>query len=121
MTSTQATSLLSRLKASRRLPSPAGVAIRVLELCRRQDSESQEIAEVIMSDPALSGRLLKYANSAAVGVGRDVTSVRDAVLIMGLRAVKLTALGFALARPESKPNCPAFDFKRFWIESFLAA
>ncbi len=121
MTSTPATSLLSRLKASRRLPSPAGVAIRVLELCRREDSESQEIAEVIMSDPALSGRLLKYANSAAVGIGRDVNSVRDAVLIMGLRAVKLTALGFSLAMPENKPDCPDFDFKRFWIESFLAA
>ena len=121
MTSTPATSLLSRLKASRRLPSPAGVAIRVLELCRSEDSESQEIAEVIMSDPALSGRLLKYANSAAVGIGRDVNSVRDAVLIMGLRAVKLTALGFSLSVPENKPDCPGFDFKRFWIESFLAA
>jgi diguanylate cyclase (GGDEF)-like protein len=121
MASEDFNAILSRLRGSKRLPSPTGVAIRVLELCRREDSESQEIADVIMSDPALSGRLLKYANSPAVGVGREVTSVRDAVLIMGLRAVKLTALGFSLALPESKPTCPGFDFKRFWIESFLTA
>ena len=121
MASEDCNAILSRLRGSKRLPSPTGVAIRVLELCRREDSESQEIADVIMSDPALSGRLLKYANSPAVGVGREVTSVRDAVLIMGLRAVKLTALGFSLVRPESKPICPGFDFKRFWLESFLTA
>ena len=109
------------MKAAGRLPSPVGVAIRVLDLCRSGDSEICEIADAVMSDPALSARLLTYANSAAVGAGREVTSVREAVLIMGLRAVKLTALGFSLAVPESRPRCPSFDFKRFWTGSFLTA
>lgn len=119
--SSSETSLLDRLKATGRLPSPVGVAIRVLALCRSEESEVHDIADAIMSDPALSARLLRYANSAAVGAGREVTSVKEAVLIMGLRALKLTALGFSLAAPEGRPRCPSFDYRRFWTESFLTA
>jgi len=73
--------LLQRLKTAKRLPSPPGTAIRVLELCRHEDTDVHCIADVIMSDPALSGRLLRYANSPIAGIGRKVSSVRDAVLL----------------------------------------
>ena len=113
--------LLSRLKASKRLPSPPGTALRVLELCRQDDAEINGIADTIMSDPALSGRLLKYANSPMVGAGRAVTSVRSAVLLMGLRTVKVTALGFSLVSPDFCPRCQGFDLSQFWTESFVTA
>ena len=121
MSTAEFSSLLNQLKAAQRLPSPPGTALRVLELCRREDIDVHEVADAIMSDPALSGRLLKYANSAIAGVGREVTSVRDAVLLLGLRAVKLTALGFSIAMPEFQPGCPGFDLRRFWAESFATA
>jgi diguanylate cyclase (GGDEF)-like protein len=114
-------SLLLKLKADKRLPSPPGTALRVLELCRLEDTPVQEVADAIMSDPALSVRLLKYANSSIIRVGREVTSVRDAVLLLGLRAVKLTALGFSIATPEFQPRCPGFELRRFWAESFATA
>lgn len=113
--------LLQRLKADKQLPSPPGTALQVLRLCRRPDTQVQEVADAIRSDPALSARLLKYANSSYVGVGREVTSVRNAVLLLGLRAVKLTALGFSVAMPEFQPRCQGFDLRRFWAESFAAA
>jgi diguanylate cyclase (GGDEF)-like protein len=115
------TPLLARLKTDKRLPSPPGTALRVLELCRLEDTDVHQIADVIMSDPALSGRLLRYANSSIVGVGRKVTSVRDAVLLLGLRTVKMTALGFSLASPDFQPRCPGFQLRRFWAESFAMA
>jgi len=114
-------SLINRLKAAKRLPSPPRTALRILELCRRENTEIQEIADVMMSDPALSGRLLRYANSSIVGVGRKVTSIRDAVLLLGLRAVKLTALGFSLVSPDFRPRCPRFNLRGFWSESFATA
>ena len=113
--------LFTQLKAARRLPSPAGTALRVLELSKRDDAEVREIADVIMSDPALSGRLLKFANSSLVGAGREVASVRDAVLLLGLRTVKLTALGFSLMSPNGQIRCPGFDPETFWSQSFVKA
>lgn len=117
----ESSDLLCQLKAARRLPSPPGTALRVLSLCKQSDIDVSEVAGVIMSDPALSGRLLKYANSSIAGVGRDVTSVRDAVLLLGLRSVKLTALGFSIATPEFQPHCAGFNLSLFWAESFATA
>lgn len=121
MSPPQSELLVNQLRSARRLPSPPGTALRVLELCRREDTEVKQIADAIMSDPALSARLLRYANSPMAGAGRKVTSVRDAVLLLGLRAVKLTALGFSFASPELQPHCPGFELRRFWAESFATA
>ncbi|MFQ5805861.1 MAG: HDOD domain-containing protein [Phycisphaerae bacterium] len=113
--------MVSRLKAGKQLPSPPRTALHILELCRSEDSDVHELADVIMSDPALSSRLLRYANSSIVGAGRKVTSIRDAVLLLGFRAVKLTALGFSIASPDFRPRCPGFDLRRFWSGSFATA
>ncbi len=112
--------LLSKMKAAKRLPSPPGTAIQVLELCRRDDVECQDIADVIMADAALSGRLLKFANSPISGINRQVLSVREAILLLGLRTVKMTALGFSLASPDHRTRCEGFDITDFWAESFAS-
>jgi diguanylate cyclase (GGDEF)-like protein len=120
MPSNRTTSLISTLRAARRLPSPPGTAMRVLELCRSEETDVRSIAEVVMSDPALAGRLLRYANSSAIGAGRQIVAVRDAVLYLGLRTVKLAALGFSLAT-GIEPDCAGFSLKRFWAESLATA
>lgn len=120
MTQGQTVTLFGRLKDSSRLPSPPGTALRVLELCRNEATDVKEIASAVMADPALSGRLLRYANSAVVGAAREVASVRDAVLLLGLRTVKLTALGFSLTS-GLEASCPGFSLKRFWTESVVTA
>ena len=120
MSTSTTASLFSQLKSSNRLPSPPGTALRVLELCRNDDTDVKEIADVVMADPALSGRLLRYANSSVVGASREVASVRDAVLYLGLRTVKLTALGFSLAS-GMESRCTGFSLKSFWTESVVTA
>ncbi len=120
MSAPNAKSLLLSLKRSQRLPSPPGTALRVLDLCRRANVDVREIAEAVQADPTLSGRLLRYANSAMLGGEREVTSVRDAVLSLGVRAVKITALGFSLAT-HMDIRCPGFSLSRFWTESLLTA
>jgi diguanylate cyclase (GGDEF)-like protein len=121
MATQDSAALLAQLKAAKRLPSPPGTALRVLELCRSDQTEAGQIAEAIMCDPALAGRILKFANSAMVGVSREVTTVRDAVLFMGVRTVKMAALGFALATPDAEQPCAGFSLKRFWQESSATA
>lgn len=118
--SEDAAGLARRLHDSRRLPSPPGTAVRVLELCRQEDAGLKEITDVLKTDPALSGRLLRYANSSMVSPGRKITSIEQAVGLLGVRAVQLTALGFALA-PDSDPGCENFNLEQFWRDSSLVA
>ncbi len=106
--------LLDELKQSSRLPTPPGTALEILRLSHDDTAEISELADTIAADPALSLRILRYANSALLGAAREVTSVRDAVLRLGIRAVRLMALSFSLVSDRDPRACPGFDYSLFW-------
>lgn len=114
-------SLLARLKSQSRLPTPQGTALNIIRLCQEEDVSATELANTISADPALSLRLLRYANSSLFGVRKEVTNIRDAVVLLGLRAVRLTALSFSLITSDDPRACKNFDFTRFWSHSLAAA
>jgi len=113
--------LLNKLKGSSRLPSPSGLAIRILQLCQRSDVSIKDLADTLEADPALSLRILKYANSALVGATNEVTSVRDAVVLLGLRSVRLVSLSFSVVSTDDPRGCRGFDYDRFWAHSVACA
>jgi two-component system cell cycle response regulator len=117
----QQTNLFQRLKSAKRLPSPPGAALRVLEICRSEEPDLKLLSDVLASDPALSTRILKFANSPAAGLPRRVSSIREAVLLMGVRTVKLAALGFSVVTPESETACRGFDIRQYWSEACATA
>lgn len=49
----------------------------------RREVDTREIAEVLKQDPALSLRLMRYINSAAMGLREEVTSIERALLQLG--------------------------------------
>jgi diguanylate cyclase (GGDEF)-like protein len=88
--------LETRLLASPSLPTLPRVAQRVLELARRDDVDLGELARAIGTDPALATKLLRLINSPMYHMTREVTSLRDAALYLGMNAVKNVALSFSL-------------------------
>lgn len=114
-------SLISKLKSGSRLPSPPGAALRLLQLCQDDDVSIADLADTLAADPALSLRLLRYANSAIVGTGKRITSIREAVLLLGIRAVRITALSFSLVNLNDSRACRGFDYQRFWAHSVACA
>ncbi len=106
------------LKAAERLPSPSGIALAIMKAIQRPDSNLEQIAQLVKSDPALSGRVLKFANSAAFGSPRSVVNVRDAVMMMGMQAVRNFALSLSLvASKDTKSHCSGFDYATYWSRS----
>ncbi|MFQ5654099.1 MAG: HDOD domain-containing protein [Planctomycetota bacterium] len=105
------------LKLTGKLPSPAGVGMAILRLTQSDNFTVKDLAQTIQSDPALSGRILKMANSAAVA-GRDpITEIPKAVVRLGVRTVRNTALGFSLVSGHRGGACRRFDFERYWSSS----
>jgi len=102
------------------LPSPKGVALAVLALSKRDDVTLGEIALAIQSDPSLSSRLIKLANSASQ-ISRPVVSVQEAVARKGVKSVCQLALGFSLIDQYRDGGCAAFDYPRYWSHSLLMA
>lgn len=62
-------------------PATLGVC-RLLDLMR-SGAEIAELAELIRLDPLLSFRILRFANSAALATDQEITSIKDAILIIG--------------------------------------
>jgi len=111
---------LEQLKLSGQLPSPRGVALAILEISRRDNATLAEIARVVQTDPALSGRLIKLANAAS-HITRPVVSVQEAVVRQGMNTVRQLALGFSLLDQYRSGACQAFDYQRYWSHSLLMA
>ncbi len=111
---------LDELRRTGKLPTPSGVALRLLELASREDVTAGELARVLQGDPSLSGRILRIANSAASGT-HAVVSVADAVVRLGFRSVRQLAMGFSLIERCQRGSCAAFDYDRYWSRSLATA
>jgi diguanylate cyclase (GGDEF)-like protein len=104
-------------KAHGKLPSPRGVALQVIKLTEQDDATIQQIARLINNDPALAGRIIKSANLLVRRQGHPVTSIIDAVTVLGLKSVRQLALSLSLVADFSSGTCTGFDYPKFWAHS----
>ena len=109
------------LKATAQLPSPKGVALALLNLMQQDDVTIQDIARVVQTDPALSGRLIKFSNSIHFNIRRPIASVSEAVMVIGLPMVRQLVLGFSVLSNHRKGQCSAFNYQEFWSSSLATA
>lgn len=109
------------LKAIVRLPSPSGVALAIMKLVQQEDATLQQVAQLIKTDPALSGRILSFANSAAFGAHRAIASIPDAAMMMGMQALRNFALSLSLIDNNKQGNCKGFDYELYWSRSLAMA
>ncbi len=61
------------------------VALEVHNLARQADVDAEKVVAAMRKDPMLAGRVLKIAQSAAFAPTAQITSLRDAVVRLGLR------------------------------------
>jgi two-component system cell cycle response regulator len=109
------------LKAADRLPSPSGLALAIMQLLQNKDATVQKLAELVKGDPALTARILSFANSAAFGARRPVASVHDAVLMMGMNSVRNFALSLSLINDNRDGHCADFNYQHYWAQALAMA
>jgi len=62
--------------------------LRVMQLLGDPNMDFDRVEQVIKTDPSLSFKLLRYVNSAAVGVRHRVSSLRQALVLLGERLLR---------------------------------
>ncbi|HWD38492.1 MAG TPA: HDOD domain-containing protein [Fimbriimonas sp.] len=72
------------------------VVHRVLEITSVDDCVGRDLEKTILIDPGFSSKVLVLANSAAFGLPRRVSSVREAIMFLGYRTVRSVALTVGL-------------------------
>ncbi len=88
--------------------------LKVLELSARDEIGIDELSSVVGTDPALTGRLLKIANSPFYGLSQQVVSIQQAVMVLGVTTVKCLVLSAALFDPKKIRDDIGFDIKSLY-------
>jgi len=99
-------------------PLPA-VAMRVLKIAESEHFSAHELAQAIGTDAALTAKMLRLANSAYYGFPRRISTVRDAVVLLGFRAVRSATLATCVI--ETMPRGAHIDDRAFWHFSITVA
>jgi len=103
------------------LPALPAVAFRVLQATQSDDVSVEEVAKIVGQDPALTAKILKLANSSLFGLSRKVGSLPQAMVVLGMRAVKVLALSFSVAESFSQRRADWFDYQAYWRRSLTIA
>ncbi len=81
---------------TRDLPPTKLTTLRFLAEVSREDASFERLEELFLHDVGLTVRLLRYLNSAAFGWRHEVSSVRHALELMGLRPLRKWAMMMGL-------------------------
>ena len=114
-------SLFEKLQKTGRLPTPPGVVLRLLELTRSPDVSTKELTAAIAPDPALTAKILRFANSPLAGSTRAVTSLPQAVNMLGVRGLTMMALSFSILSARGAEVCKGFRGQEFNIHALGCA
>ncbi len=110
------------VRAVQDLPSMPALVMRILELTETASVNAVEIEKLILTDPALSAKILRVVNSAYYGLERKVTSVQQAIVILGFRHLRNLVLAVsALSRFRNKSPHFREVQRRIWERAFGAA
>ena len=115
------TLLEEKVLAAESLPSLPVVAMKVLELTQDPKVSANQIAAVVQNDPALSAKLLKMANSSMFGMSKKVGTLQKAVVLLGLRTLKVLVLSFSLVETFNGKPKGVLDLAKYWRRSLTMA
>lgn len=101
------------------LPTLPQTVQQVQELAQSAETPMKDIAAIIAQDPAISGKLLRLANSPAFGFSRRVDNVELATSLLGLRETCMAVTSSAIINLTE--NTKRFDHATFWRQSLLCA
>lgn len=112
---------LKRMLANAQLPALPQSAIRLLELSQDPANGPIEFAVPIEADPGLTGQVLKFVNSSYFGFSREISSIKLAITLVGIRTIKNFALWSAVFSLMPNPKCGPFVLKSLWQDSLRRA
>lgn len=105
--------LLSHIDELPRLPKAVS---ELLDLVNSDDASVADITEKISHDPLVSARILRLVNSAHYGRSREVGSIDEAVVRLGMQTLRTLVIASAVI--GAVPTIAGIELGEFWGRSF---
>ncbi len=93
----------------------------ILEITSDLNFDAKDLVKVIELDPVLTAKVLKLVNSAYFGLSKEVTSVKHAVVYVGINTIKNVAISIAAIGVLPHTSSGGYDLDRFLDHSLKTA
>lgn len=99
------------------LPAMPAIAQKLLTLDLNTDVGRRRLLVLIEQDPLISAKIVGLANSAMIGASRKISTVKDSVMLMGVKRVQSVATGIAVMTMMSQIPATKFSMQELWLHS----
>lgn len=113
--------LRQKLAGISNLPTPPLVFSQIQKLISAPDSSVNEIAAVLSEDAAMSAKVLRLSNSAFYAIRGEITSIRQAVMVLGLEAIRSLVLSSSVFDMFRKQALDQEFQENYWRHSLATA
>lgn len=97
------------------MPTFSPILGKVEQLSREMNTSPRDLIKVVMLDPVLTGKVIKLVNSSFYGLGQQVRSLSQAVLLLGINTVKNLAISTAMISTLfTRGKGPPLNPEAFW-------
>lgn len=103
------------------LPALPRALIAAVKVLSQDDVPAADCIDAIERDQALATRMLRLANSAFYGARGQVSSIGDAVQMLGMRTVASVVAAVSLRSTLAQLKCEAFSFETYWEHALSTA
>lgn len=93
-----------KIVKGQRAPANKITIVNLLAQLQNPEVQIETLEELISQDLALSYRLLKYINSAAFALQREVNSIHHAIVMLGLNTIRSLANLMLMSNIDDKPH-----------------
>ena len=108
--------VFNKLGKVKELSTSPTILKEVLDLVNSPDTSAKDLSELVLKDPGLTTRLLKIANSSYYGFRHEISSVQQAIVMMGLSAVKYFILSLTvLNQLYTQKGKSRLNQKQLWL------
>ncbi len=76
------------VKRIKNLPTVPGIVAKISRMVENPETSAAEVGRLITQDQVLSAKVLRMANSAFFGMSRKISSIAQALMILGFDVVK---------------------------------
>jgi putative nucleotidyltransferase with HDIG domain len=103
------------------LPSLPAVVMKIKKVLAETNSSAKDIEDVLKMDPAIAGRILRLANSAYIGLPHSVSSLKNAIVLLGRQRIHSLIMGSSIRSLFKTEPCHCFSSVNFWKHSVTVA
>ncbi|MCC6426843.1 MAG: HDOD domain-containing protein [Phycisphaerales bacterium] len=113
--------ILYAVQNAQTLASPPRLLARLIEVTADPNFSQEQVGRLLSSDPGVAAAILRLANSSVLGGVRKISTVREAVVRLGIRQVRTLVAAQCIVHSMKQSATPDIDLSYFWRRSVFTA